>query len=181
MRRTAEGVEITVIRPAHVECTQRRRELRQPLHVSTKIRKARGPRGARPDVAILVELSAVGAKIECFSPFADGEIVEIDVPTGKDGGCETVSALVLKCVPAPEAVASEKKRFEARLEFDDGNVVRLSRQTRDEIAAFVFEQHRLSLKLRRLVESPVMYETKKNRILANILAWMRAPSNRWKH
>jgi hypothetical protein len=180
---TAFGEMLVVDGPRSVDHLQRRREVRQPIRVTTRIRTNGQAGFTRGENVWIVDLSAVGAKIECSSPLRHGDILSIDVPVGKEGAIETVRALVLDCVGALDSGESGSSRFSARLEFDDDESVRLPLHIRDEIATYVFEQQRLALKIRKLISSPTgcgPAGAKKTRLLTNMLDWMRAPSKRWK-
>lgn len=178
---TAIGATVAISEPRSIDHFQRRREVRVPLRLATTLVPSGWQPRTMPDSACIVDLSAVGARIRTATAIRSGSIVTLDVPTCKDGEPVGVKALVLDCIQTESQPTQSP--FESRLQFHDGDTVTLPDKLRDSIAAYLFEQQRQALKVRRLIGDSTdssQAAEKKTRTLTKLLAWMRVPSQRWK-
>jgi hypothetical protein len=169
------GSRLLLARPRFSEHLQRRLEFRVPLMVATRLTVHSLSRGSSRHAADIIDLSANGALVRSAVVLEPGQIVEIEAPMGKEGVSESVAAKVVSSSAAQGADARIDGRFDTRLQFDDGEKLTLPQAIRDEIAIFVFEQQRSSLKLRRLLRGggPQNTQRKRTRSLGDILARLR--------
>ncbi len=160
--------------PRDILRIQRRGEYRIPLNVPTTVYLAE-----KRLPASLVNLSGGGALIALAQTLAERQVVDLAIPIGKDGMTTEIAAEVI------EAFIAGCRTY-ARLRFDNDDSLALPEITRDEIAKYVFEQQRIMLKVRKLMNTtgangkPEISDKKRARILSALANWLRAPSLGWK-
>jgi len=144
---TRDGLVI-VARPRQITRVQRRDYYRLPLQAPTTFRVIAPAThfSSSPLVGRLVNLSGGGAMLSTGKPIAAGTRALLRVPSGKDGSPMDIVAESLDCRSASHG------RFNAylvRFRFPDSPTLRSD--DREAIIAYIYEQQRTLLRLRRFI------------------------------
>jgi c-di-GMP-binding flagellar brake protein YcgR len=151
-RTTASGAMVYLQRPRRVIKVQRRFSYRVPVETRTTYRfQWPGPSFPEPLHAKIVNLSEGGMLITTNGPVYENAMVTINVPCGKEGDTMDVTAEILEVKEDPSLRQETKV---ARLRFDGSNKVSLTDQQRTGIVTYLFEEQRLMLQARRLLNPP---------------------------
>jgi c-di-GMP-binding flagellar brake protein YcgR len=149
--RTNGTTTIVLRRPKRVVKVQRRFSYRIPVETRTCYR-LRNPLGLMGEVhgAKIVNISEGGMLIETAGELPENALVTIDVPSGNDGEAMSVVAEVLE---VREVLTLNQHKKIGRLRFDGGDRVQLTKDERDLLVRYIFEQQRMMLQTRRLLNT----------------------------
>lgn len=143
------GREWALERPKTVIRIERRGYFRIMLEAPTVFTIEDGSADSRRPGRIS-NLSAGGVLLVSPVPLAEGQRIRVGVPTGKDGAPVDVVADVLESYSRFER---GRPCFVTRARFVTAGSEAVHVDTREEIIAYIFEQQRLMLKTRRLIEN----------------------------
>lgn len=143
------GALILLQRPKKVTKVQRRFSYRVPVETRTTYRfHLPGPTFPEPLSAKIVNLSEGGMLITTNCPMYEGALLSIMSPSGKEGEVMQVTAEVLE---VREDLSLRQETKIARLRFDGSERAHLTEEQRKGIVTYLFEQQRLMLQTRRLL------------------------------
>jgi c-di-GMP-binding flagellar brake protein YcgR len=143
---------IVLSRPKRVVKVQRRFFYRVPMETRTTFRLRR--LGAYPEdrlPASIINISEGGMLITTGTPLQQGALIEFRIPAGVDGDDFDVVAEVLD---SSTDLGSRYESTIARLRFDGSAAVGLTDALREKLVKYLFEQQRLMLQARRLLNGP---------------------------
>jgi hypothetical protein len=169
---TPRNGRFAVSRPREVIRVQRRDYYRLPLQSPTTLRVLNAAAGSRQAAqqstavpARLLNLSGGGAMLSVRQPISAGSRAVLRIPSGREGEPMDVIAECLECrdtTPVdpdrswgradapPNPAGSAARTYLARFRFAGPPM--LDNDDREAIIAFIFEQQRMMLRLRRLVQ-----------------------------
>ena len=143
----AVGRNWALQRPRKVQRIERRGYFRMMLESPTVYRLENGAADGRMPGCI-GNISAGGLLLETSVPLAKGQRIRVSVPTGKAGVPVDVAADVLE---AFARVERGKTVHLSRARFVTGGSQAVHIDTREEIVAYIFEQQRHMLRVRKLM------------------------------
>jgi c-di-GMP-binding flagellar brake protein YcgR len=147
-RKSANGA-LSILKPRQVTRIQRRDYYRLSLHSPTTYRLVYSSANLRlgAHAARIVNLSGGGAMIATNHPVGIGANVLIRIPVDKQGGLMDVESEALDCRTAEEGLS---RAYIVRLKFH--GPPSLTKEERDGIISYIFEQQRIMLKTRRILQ-----------------------------
>ncbi|MDR3707926.1 MAG: PilZ domain-containing protein [Capsulimonadaceae bacterium] len=142
------GKEWALARPKRVMRIERRSYYRMMVETNTYFRQVTDPRDAKIPGRIN-NLSAGGLLLVTPHALTAGQRIWVALPAGKSGGFVDVAGDVLEAL-----VQSDHGRVihMARIRYVATGVMAIHPDTREEIVAYIFEQQRLMLRTRKLMQ-----------------------------